>query len=307
MERERPRLSPPLPPFSPRGRAAAAGGFTVIELLFVAFVLVVLVGILLPAMPPRHRPHRQLKDQIQLRSIMQSLVLFAESNHGEYPLPSKLDPDNHTVAGSDAAPGGEHKDVTAHIFSKLIYDGYFPTELAVSPSEVNVNIVEDADYQFTSPSAAVDPALALWDPAFAADFASGKSNFSYAHTLPRGPRAALWYNTFSATEATVGTRGPRITGLDADRKPIVADPNTNTFKMHGVRNQWAGLVGFNDNHVSFYTDMAPDNITYTTTSGAEHRDTLFYDEPDDANGTNAFLAVYTTAGPEAADFTTIWD
>ena len=132
-----------------------ARGLTAVEVIAIVVVVVVLIGILLPAMGgSNHRGGggRQLKDQTQVRGIVQAMQLWAQNNGDRYPLPSLIDKDNATVGEIGAA-----KDTTANIYSILIYNGNIPTEICVSPAESNGKIEEFGTYALDKPASAVNP------------------------------------------------------------------------------------------------------------------------------------------------------
>ncbi|MBC7834727.1 MAG: hypothetical protein H7Y88_06450 [Phycisphaerales bacterium] len=282
---------------------------TIIEVLVVMVLLVILLAVfLLPAIgQPRHRGTRHLKDSTQVRGIVQAMVVWANSNQDRYPLPSVLDPENATTTEQGAA-----KDHTANILSILIFNGWISPEITINPAESNTAFIErDDDYQYTDPPATVRPADALWDPAFKADFSPGapqKANNSYAHMMPSRARLEKqWRNTFSATEAFFGNRGPEVTGWTKGGKRPAFNDASNTLLIHGGRTSWEGNIGYNDSHVAFETTMSPEGMTYAAADGKPPRDILFYDEPDDLDGLNAFLGVYKSAGATPSEFRAIWD
>jgi competence protein ComGC len=283
-------------------------GFTIVELIIVVIVLVLIVGILLPALAPRsHHGGRQIKDSTQVRGIHQGMVLWSQEHHDQYPMPSLLDVDDQTVAEK-----GRAKDTTANIFSILIYNGYFSPELCVSPAESNNNIQVMPGYSYSNPSSAAGPdtSKALWDPAFSADFTAAKpANFSYGHMLPADDRMKDWSNTFDATKAIIGNRGPQIASMASGKSRTYAPaaPTSNTYLIHGGRNTWEGNIAYNDNHVCFETALAPESTTYKDAAGTVWFDCLFFDEPDDPTARNNFLGIYTTAGDTGAAFKSIWD
>lgn len=303
-------------------RLGGAGrGFSFVELLVVIVVVGILILVLLAVIgSQRPRGPRPMKCAANVRGIHQGMVLFAMNNKDQYPLPSILDKANSTVALAERADPTT-KDTTTAIISTLIYGTFFGPEICISPAESNGAIVMDHDYQYAEPRGTVDPKLALWDPNFSADFSGkagieaggkGQSNFSYAHMMPSGARAAKWTHTnFDATQAVLGNRGPLITGVTKGSGGAVTpafDTGSNTLLIHGSRTAWEGNIAYNDNHVSFESRMDPESTSpYADASGVKRADLLHYDEPDDTAGTNNFLGVFTKAGPTPAAFKTIWD
>lgn len=68
-------------------------GLTLLELLLVIAAIAVAIGVLLPNMCSRPRPHvRQIKDSSQIRAIHQGFVLFAQDNHPADSPPSTKSP-----------------------------------------------------------------------------------------------------------------------------------------------------------------------------------------------------------------------
>lgn len=284
-------------------------GLTIFELHITLCIIAVVAIILLVVLSSQRRNHHggsAMRDATQVRGILYGMVIWAGNNQDRYPLPSLVDVKDATVIEP-----GPAKDTTANIMSILIYQGMIPVDMCVSPAEVNRNIAMMEGYEFTKPTKAVRPDEALWDPAFSADFTNGTGNFSYAHRPPSGPRLKEWANTFNAQLPVIGNRGPQITSATKGKPPKVtytlANPNSNSLLIHGSRNQWEGSVGYNDNHVNFETQINGSTAEYTDAAGVKWHDHLFYDEPDDPTGANAFLGIFIKAGPAPSDFVSIWD
>jgi hypothetical protein len=276
---------------------------TIVAVLAVLFLVFIAVNVLI-ALAIARQSAPQLKDSTQVRGIHQAMVMWAQNNRDEYPLPSKVDVENATVPEE-----GRAKDTTANIMSLLVFNGSITPDILVSPAEVNRSIRVHKNYQFDRPRA-VRPADALWDPGLRADFTGqGGGHVSYAHLLPGEHRLAKWGNTFIATEPVVGTRGPEITAArrlgNGAVAPTFANPQSNTFLMHGAKDRWVGNIAFNDNHVEFLIELS--NGTYTNAAGQETADLIHYDEPDDPSGLNHFLGIFIRAGEKRSEFKAIWD
>lgn len=316
-------------------------GFTLIELLVVIAIIALLIGILLPALSKARRSARRLKDSANIRSVIQSLAVFSDSNRGRYPIPSRIDELHNTVDNSTQITSninysgceedGEIKDTTQNIFSILIWDGFVSPEVMISPAEPSASFKEDGDYTYAEPEMANSPSaddedqFALWDPGFMSSPDPDSNppmlgNMSYVHSPIFGARRSLWRNNFNSTQAVLGNRGPTFQARADATSPWELEEGATgegsiTLQMHGNRNRWEGLVGYNDAHVDFANKVDPDNLTFTFTAaddgdgveGATIPDNLFANEDDETaemdpalqdlsglggNNRNAFLVMY---------------
>lgn len=255
-------------------------GFTLIELLVVIAIIALLIGILLPALGQARKIARQIKDGNHVRSLTQACIIWAQNSQDEYPLPSRIDKMNTTLA---AQPAGseQKKDLTRHILSMLVFHGSCPPEMLVSSAEAGSNVRVSDSYEFDQPSGAVQPSQALWDPRLRAtpldlpignQSAGDPSNQSYALNTPFGRRRARWSNTFSSTEAVIANRGPcfSMSGSGPSAAwglvPGTFGDASVTLLIHGSRVKWEGQVASNDGHVEFCSRSDPENLTFTFSS-----------------------------------------
>src|ERR1051325_9448534 len=120
--------------------------FTLIELLVVIAIIALLIGILPPARGRPRQSARQLKDSTQVRGIHQGMVVWAQSNGDDYPLASRIDKQNYTIAvtaGQEA-----DKDTTGNLMSMMIFNGSLSTEIMINPAEADGLVKLRDNYEF---------------------------------------------------------------------------------------------------------------------------------------------------------------
>lgn len=291
---------------------------TLVQVAVAVGAVVVLLVLAIVAARRFHLGARTVYDGIQAADIHKSFVLGAQARRGTFMTPSLEDTTNTTVIASD--PG--EKNTTANVLSMHLYNGFISPYVLVSTCEVNPSIQPAKSLANTSPPTAIMPEQALWDPAFSVDFINGIGGTSYAHVMPAGREGGLsprWSPTLDAREPVVSTRGLRMSTRrlpDGGAQIEDYDRTSNTLRMFGKRRSWGGHVVYADNHMNFEESPAPrDAEVGVRRNGADLRwsDFLFADEyaagdgPEHPYTTNAYLGIFTKAGPTIADYGAIWD
>lgn len=279
----------------------ARRAFTLIEVGAITATLTIGAAMVLPQIQEARATARQLKDATQIRGIVQACAIWAQNNQERNPLPSRVDWEGATLPRPEGFEGKLLElDTTGNSLSLLVFNGFIPVELTVSPAEVgNVEVMQN--YQHARPTSTVDPERAVWDPAFRGtplDEWGGKvpgavgdaSHNSYAQVAYHGAREFIWGNTFSATEACWGNRGPVYILREDTWHPLAGSmfgDGSTTMEIHGDPETWEGNIGYNDQHVDYVKRPDPETVVWAfpgivDESNREFPDNLFHSEHDNS-------------------------
>ncbi len=289
--------------------------FTLVELLVVIAIIALLVSLLLPALAKAQKNAQSLKDKAQLRQIHMAFLGFANDNpKGKLPTPGLINRLAADLTGGGIGaqnvevPGLGPEDYrhnhSAALYSAVIAQNLFDTELLIGPTEVNPVIVVDRDYDFSLYDPTADT---YWDPDFVVriDQPTGESNTSYFHLALCGKRKTFkWQNTQAEGDPMLSTRGTQDGDFTTE---FYTD--SQTLELHGPRNEWQGNVIFGDNHAETIRNFFPTLTSYERIDAiiGASKDNIFSFETDDPNGpmasADAWLVISTPiAGLQAAEY-----
>ena len=207
-------------------------GFTLIELLVVIAIIALLVGLLLPALAKAQRNARTMKDGAQQKQIHQSFLTFANTNKGKLPTPGLINREAADFfagvgSGNTQMPGVGPEDHgqnnTANLYSLMIAQEYFGTDILIGPTEANPIVVEDINYDFSEYAPGDDT---YWDDDFDVNIwaQAGQPffcNTSYFHQAICGDRKSLkWRDNQDAAYPIVATRGTRLGAPPGEPMPV---------------------------------------------------------------------------------------
>ncbi len=298
-------------------------GFTLIELLVVIAIIALLIGLLLPALAKAQGNARSMKDSAQIKEIHQAFLTFANTDQGRLPIPGLINRDAATfmqgVGGTAVqmpgiGPENVNENFTPNLYSAMIAQEYFNTDIIIGPTEANPVVVEDEDYDYTMYDPGQDE---YWDRALTVDIWANPgdgffSNASYSHSAICGDRKVhKWRDSQVSSDPIIGTRGTEDGAGPGDPKY----DNSQTLLLHGPKRQWVGNVCFADNHMERLNNFFPALTTYEPIHGTSGpvKDNIFAAEFTDHPSGNphaapdAFLCVSAFAFGNGEEVFPVYD
>ena len=100
-----------------------------------------------------------------------------------------------------------------------------------------------------------------------------------------------WTDVPDPAFAIIGNRGP-LGGIE--------NPESITYEIHGISEQWIGNICFNDNHIAVSNSFIPKGAEYIDTGGKLQPDNIFRfdDGADGADAILSFTKMMNADGPE---------
>ena len=278
-------------------------GFTLVELLVVIAIIALLIGLLLPALAKAQASARTVKDANQIAQIHKAMMIFSESDSGGYlPMPGRINRFTHPQLGRVPGKGPQNyrKDSSGHLYSAMVAQEFFNTDICISPSEANPVVsvygTEVQDETTAYDFAAYNPANDVYwmgdtpDPAQVSPGTqptgnpntifrtkinrpptNGRGHASYAHSMMCGDRRNYtWRNTGDSSKVVLGNRGTKNGTTNGDEYT-----RSWTLLFHGPDREWQGQVCFGDNHVEYSKSFFPPNVSYECGLDSIIQDNIF--------------------------------
>jgi prepilin-type N-terminal cleavage/methylation domain-containing protein len=272
-------------------------GFTLIELLVVISIIALLIGILLPALQQARESANAMKNNANLRSVVQSLTIFGQDHNDEFPNLNQPSPTSNDDFGASVANRA----------AALVFGDYLTPEIFVNPQDGSVSQSEREFRVSSTPTggSSVSNEQLGWtgseaENSYAMVALHTGNNTTLAGNDDEGQHPEWNFNMNSQAplvwDRDTNTEGGGTSGTAADATSVWDN------------DEWEGGVGWGDGHAG----TEQDRFVQTTVNGAavgqgngtgagtdDDEDDLFSDgEGTDANDDDGFHNDFQADNPQ---------
>jgi type II secretory pathway pseudopilin PulG len=248
--------------------------FTLIEIMVTIAIIILLMGILVPALRHARTSANRVKSSSQIGNIHAGFVSYAQNNNEWFPGTDAIGQFvNYNYNHFTRANGGPKETLLPSIAYGLLINN-----LIIKPDEL-VSPIEKSGVRFI---------FQISDTNKADTSSFGTNYYSYAmmytgtydtssKSYSQRERKALWRNNGNSQQPIVSDRGIE--------KDVNGDGNMNSVSIHDTNDYWKGNLGWNDGHVTW--ELRQKVSTKMSAQKVKLSDDLFDD--DDGDETDNFI------------------